>query len=66
MWLNQRALNLAELQGMLVGLRVADPDLNLIVRGDAQTPYARIRPVLAACQQANVLKVDLATEVAAP
>jgi biopolymer transport protein ExbD len=64
--LNQRAVNLAELQGMLAGLRVADPDLNVIVRGDAQTPYARIRPVLAACQQANVLKVDLATEVAAP
>jgi biopolymer transport protein ExbD len=51
---------------MLAGLRVADPDLNVIVRGDAQMPYARIRPVLAACQQANVLKVDLATEVAAP
>jgi biopolymer transport protein ExbD len=65
-WLNQRAVNLAELQGMLAGLRVADPDLNVIVRGDAQMPYARIRPVLAACQQANVLKVDLATEVASP
>jgi biopolymer transport protein ExbD len=66
MWLNNRAVNLAELQGMLAGLRVANPDLNVIVRGDAETPYARIRPVLAACQQANVLKVDLATEVAAP
>ena len=66
MWLNQRAVNLAELQGMLAGLRVADPDLNVIVRGDGQMAYARIRPVLAACQQANVLKVDLATEVAAP
>jgi biopolymer transport protein ExbD len=65
-WLNQRAVNLGELQGMLAGLRAADPDLNVIVRGDAQTPYGRIRPVLAACQQANVLKVDLATEVAAP
>jgi biopolymer transport protein ExbD len=65
-WLNQRAVNLADLQPMLAGLRAADPDLNLIVRGDAQMAYARIRPVLAACQQANVLKVDLATEVAAP
>jgi biopolymer transport protein ExbD len=65
-WLNQRAVNLAELQGMLAGLRVADPDLNVIVRGDAQTSYARVRPVLAACQQANVLKVDLAAEIAAP
>ena len=66
MWLNQRAVNLAELPGLLAGLRVADPDLNVLVRGDAQMAYARIRPVLAACQQANVLKVDLATEVAAP
>jgi biopolymer transport protein ExbD len=66
LWLNQRAVILAELPGMLAGLRVADPDLNVVVRGDAETPYARIRPVLAACQQASVLKVDLATEVAAP
>ena len=65
-WLNQRAVNLAELPGLLAGLRVADPDLNVLVRGDAQMAYARIRPVLAACQQASVLKVDLATEVAAP
>ena len=65
-WLNQRAVNLPDLQPMLAGLRAADPDLNLIVRGDAAMPYARVRPVLAACQQANVLKVDLATEVAAP
>ena len=62
MWLNQRAVNLSELQGMLGGLRAVDPDLHLIVRGDAQLSYTRIRPVLAACQQANVLKVDLATE----
>ncbi len=66
LWLNQRAVDLPGLQGMLAGLRVADPDLNVIVRGDAQMPYSRIRPVLAACQQANVLKVDLATEIAAP
>jgi biopolymer transport protein ExbD len=66
LWLNQRAVDAAELQPMLAGLRAADPDLNVIIRGDAQTPYVRIRPVLAACRQANVLKVDLATETAAP
>ena len=66
LWLNQRAVAQAELQVMLAGLRTANHDLHVIVRGDAQTPYARIRPVLAACQQANVLKVDLATEIAAP
>jgi biopolymer transport protein ExbD len=65
-WLNQRAVNLSELQGMLAGLRAVDPDVSLIVRGDAQMSYARIRPVLAACQQANVFKVDLATEASGP
>jgi biopolymer transport protein ExbD len=65
-WLNNRAVQIAELPPLLAGLRVADPDLNLIVRGDAQMPYTRVRPVLAACQQANVLKVDLATEAATP
>jgi biopolymer transport protein ExbD len=65
-WLNHREVDLAGLPAMLAGLRVADPDLNLVLRGDAQMPYARIRPVLAACQQANVLKVDLATAVARP
>src|ERR1022692_2120827 len=39
-----------------------DPDLNIIVRGDAQTKYKQIRAVLDVCQQANVPKVDLATE----
>jgi hypothetical protein len=38
------------------------PDLNVIVRGDAQTKYKQIRAVLDVCQQANVPKVDLATE----
>jgi len=66
LWLNQRAVNLAELPDLLAGLRVADPDLNVLVRGDAQMAYARIRPVLAACQQANVFKVDLATEASGP
>ena len=65
-WLNHRAVNLAELTSLLAGLRAAEPDLNVIVRGDATLPYPRVRPVLAACQQANVLKIDLATEVAAP
>ena len=46
----------------LIGLRMDDPDLNIIVRGDSQTKYKQIRAVLDVCQQANVPKVDLATE----
>jgi biopolymer transport protein ExbD len=46
----------------LVGMREDDPDLNIIVRGDGHTKYKDIRAVLDVCQQAQVLKVDLATE----
>jgi biopolymer transport protein ExbD len=52
-----------ELLGYLISLRTDDPDLNIIVRGDAQTKYRQIRAVLDICQQANIGKVDLATEV---
>jgi biopolymer transport protein ExbD len=46
----------------LIGLRTDDPDLNVIVRGDSHVKYKDIRAVLDICQQANVPKVDLATE----
>src|SRR5580658_9367398 len=61
-WINKKAVDIAELQGTLAGLRVDDPDLSIIVRGDGKTKYRQIRAVLDACQQANVVKVDLATE----
>ena len=48
----------------LIGLRLDDPDLNIIVRGDSLTKYKQIRAVLDVCQRANVPKVDLATEPA--
>ena len=52
----------ADLLQPLISLRMDDPDLNVIVRGDGQVPYKQIRSVLDICQQANVPKVDLATE----
>jgi biopolymer transport protein ExbD len=55
-------VGISELQGTLAALRVDDPDLSIIVRGDGKTKYRQIRAVLDACQQANVVKVDLATE----
>jgi biopolymer transport protein ExbD len=61
-WINKKAVDIAELQGTLASLRVDDPDLNIIVQGDGKTKYRQIRAVLDACQQANVVKVDLATE----
>ena len=37
---------------------------SVIVRGDSMTKYNQIRAVLDAGQQANIAKVDLATEAA--
>jgi biopolymer transport protein ExbD len=62
LWLNKKVVDLAGLQQTLISLRMDDPDLSVIVRGDSKTRYRQIRAVLDACQQANVVKVDLATE----
>jgi len=64
LWLNRQPITLVDLQPALVGLRLNDPDLNVLVRGDALTKYKQIRAVLDACQGANLPKVDLETEPA--
>jgi biopolymer transport protein ExbD len=65
MYLNKaRIADAADMLQTLIGLRTDDPDLNIIIRGDSQTKYKQIRAVLDVCQQANVPKVDLATEIA--
>jgi biopolymer transport protein ExbD len=64
MFLNQETVKVDDLLGRLVSLRMDNPDLNVIVRGDAKTHYKLIRAVLDICQQANLAKVELATEVA--
>ncbi|HEX9045724.1 MAG TPA: biopolymer transporter ExbD [Verrucomicrobiae bacterium] len=63
LFLNQESLQLDDLLGRLISLRTDDPDLNVIVRGDAKTHYKKIRAVLDICQQANLAKVDLATDL---
>ncbi len=63
LFLDRTEVKLDELLGKLISLRTDDPDLNVIVRGDAKTKYKNIRAVLDICQQANLVKVDLATEV---
>ena len=60
-YLNKAALDIAGLYEQLVGLRIADTNLSVIVRGDAKTKYRQIRAVMDVCQQANVVKLDLAT-----
>jgi biopolymer transport protein ExbD len=63
LFLNNKEISINDLQPELASLRAIDPDLNVIVRGDAKTKYKDIRAVLDMCQQANILKLDLATEI---
>ena len=62
MYLGKEEVDFAALQEKLVGLRVEDPDLNVVVRGSAKTKYQNIVNVMDVLQQANVGKVNLATE----
>jgi biopolymer transport protein ExbD len=62
LFLNKREVDLVELHAQLVQLRIDDPDLSVIVRGDAKTKYDRIVNIMDTLQQANVVKVELATE----
>lgn len=60
--LNKKHVTLDGLLSELVQLRVDDPDLSVIMRGDGKTKYRHIVTVMDALQQANVVKLDLATE----
>jgi biopolymer transport protein ExbD len=66
MFLNKKEVNSEELLAELIALRTDDPDLSVIVRGDGKTKYRRIVDVMDKLQQANVVKVDLATEPTVP
>lgn len=63
LFINRYPIRMEDLLSELLKMRNADPDLNIIVRGDAKTQYKQIRDVLDLCQQANVPKLELATEV---
>ena len=63
LFLNRAEIKMEDLLQTLINLRMSDPDLNIIVRGDGKTKYKGIRAVLDICQQANVPKLELATEV---
>jgi biopolymer transport protein ExbD len=64
LFLDREDLKLDDLLGRLISMRTDDPDLNVIVRGDGKAHYKQVRAVLDICQQANLAKVDLATEIA--
>lgn len=63
-FVNKQKITERELPQTLGSLRMDDPDLSVIIRGDAGTKYRQIKSILDICQQANVVKVDLATEAA--
>jgi biopolymer transport protein ExbD len=61
--LNTLEIPMTELLGKLISLRTDDPDLNIIIRGDGKAHYKEVRSVFDLCQQANIAKVQLATEI---
>ncbi|HXP62554.1 MAG TPA: biopolymer transporter ExbD [Dongiaceae bacterium] len=62
MFLNKEVVDLASLQEKVVALRIGDPDLSVVIRGSSKTKYRHIVNVMDMLQQANVGKVNLATE----
>ncbi len=62
MYLNKDEVDLAALQEKLIGLRLEDPDLNVVIRGSGRTKYQRVVGVMDVLQQVNIGKVNLATE----
>ena len=62
MFLNKEVVDLASMQEKVVALRIGDPDLSVVIRGSAKTKYRHIVNVMDMLQQANVGKVNLATE----
>jgi biopolymer transport protein ExbD len=63
-YLNKELLDTASLQERLVALRM-DPDqadLSVVIRGSAKAKYRQIVGVMDMLQQANLGKVNLATE----
>jgi len=62
MYLDKEEVTTATLQDKLVGLRLEEPDLNVVIRGSSRTKYQKVVAVMDVLQQANVGKVNLATE----
>jgi biopolymer transport protein ExbD len=62
LYLNREEVTLDSLQEKLVGLRLEDPDINVVVRGSAKTKYQNVVGVMDMLQRALIGKVNLATE----
>jgi Biopolymer transport protein len=62
LFLNNLELDLPTLQEKLVTMRLDDPEINVVIRGSAKTKYQNVVNVMDVLQQANLGKVNLATE----
>ena len=62
LFLNREEITLDALRDRIIQMRTEDPDLNVTLRGDAKSPYKKVRDALDTLQQCNVAKVRLATE----
>src|SRR4051812_25558267 len=62
MYLGKDEVTTVTLQDKLVALRLEDPDLNMVIRGSGKTKYRNVVAIMDVLQQANVGKVNLATE----
>ena len=51
------------LVNLLTSLRAVNKDFKVIIRGEKDMPYKYLEPVLSACSQANVAKVNFNTKV---
>ena len=61
-FLNKMEVDFETLREQMIALRTDDPDLNVVIRGDAKTRYQKVVSVLDMLQQANIAKVSLATD----
>jgi biopolymer transport protein ExbD len=61
-FLNRDEIDLASLQPRVSALRAEDRDLSVVIYGSGRTKYKNVVDVMDQLQQANVLKVDLATQ----
>lgn len=48
----------------MMQLRLDEPELNVVLRGDRRTKYRQIARVMELLLQANVLSVEMATDAA--
>jgi biopolymer transport protein ExbD len=62
MFLNKAVVDLPTLHEQVVAMRMDNPDLSVVIRGASKTKYQHVVNVMDMLQQANVGKVNLATE----